>query len=117
MSKRKYPFSLFIVGFFTNLFKYSWLFIPGIILLIVGIFSKICLYIGLGLLALAILFSLIEEIKIIRVLQKPSDDPEFSNFQDALSDKNWANNVTDMVRQKIENEKTSNPNEDENTNK
>ena len=49
MNKRKYPSSLFIIGFVTNvLFHFFWLFVPAVILLIVGIFIKPCLYIGIA---------------------------------------------------------------------
>ena len=91
MNNRKYPTSLFIIGFITNiLFHFFWLFIPCIILLIVGIFVKPCLYVGLALLLIDILLSLIEQFRIRQA------------FQDALSkDGNWRDNIGEILNQKI----------------
>ena len=91
MNNRKYPTSLFIIGFITNiLFHFFWLFIPCIILLIVGIFVKPCLYVGLALLLIDILLSLIEQFRIRQA------------FQDALSkDGNWRDNIDELLNQKM----------------
>ena len=91
MNNRKYPTSLFIIGFITNiLFHFFWLFIPCIILLIIGIFVKPCLYIGLALLLIDILLSLIEQFRIRQA------------FQDALSkDGNWRDNIGELLNQKM----------------
>ena len=91
MNNRKYPTSLFIIGFITNiLFHFFWLFIPCIILLIVGIFVKPCLYIGLALLLIDILLSLIEQFRIRQA------------FQNALSkDGNWRDNIGELLNQKM----------------
>ena len=91
MNDRKYPTSLFIIGFITNvLFHFFWLFIPCIILLIVGIFVKPCLYIGLALFLIDIILSLIEQFRIRRA------------FQNALSkDGNWRDNIGELLNQKI----------------
>ena len=103
MNNRKYPTSLFIIGFITNiLFHFFWLFIPCIILLIVGIFVKPCLYIGLALLLIDILFSLIEQFRIRQAFLEESDNPDFRAFQDALSkDGNWRDNIGELLNQKI----------------
>ncbi len=107
----KYPTSLFVVGFITNLlFRFFWLLIPSVILLVIGIFVKPCLYIGLIVLLLDITLSLIEQIKIRNAFLEESDNPDFNAFQDALSkDGNWKENVKDFVNQKI----LDNQNEDE----
>ena len=98
MNNRKYPTSLFIIGFITNiLFHFFWLFIPCIILLIVGIFVKPCLYIGLALLLIDILLSLIEQFRIRQAFLEESDNPDFRAFQDALSkDGNWRDNLGEL---------------------
>ena len=103
MNNRKYPTSLFTIGFITNiLFHFFWLFIPCIILLIVGIFVKPCLYIGLVLLLIDILLSLIEQFRIRQAFLEESDNPDFQAFQDALSkDGNWRDNVGEILNQKI----------------
>ena len=104
MNQRKYPTSLFIIGFITNiLFHFFWLFIPAVILLIVGIWKSTCLYIGAGLLALDIVLSLVEQIKIRQTFLADSDHPDFQAFQDALSkDGNWMDNIKELVDSKIE---------------
>ena len=82
MNNRKYPTRLFIIGFITNiLFHFFWLFIPCIILLIVGIFVKPCLYIGLALLLIDILLSLIEQFRIRQAFLEESDNPDFEYFK------------------------------------
>lgn len=103
MKKRKYPTSLFIFGFLTNMiFLYFWLFIPCIILLIIGIFVKPCLFIGLALLLIDIILSLIEQLRIRYTVLKNSDNPDFQAFQDALSkDKDWKDNIRELTNQKI----------------
>ena len=103
MNNRKYPTSLFIIGFITNiLFHFFWLFIPCIILLIVGIFVKPCLYVGLALLLIDILLSLIEQFRIRQAFLEESDNPDFQAFQDALSkDGNWRDNIGELLNQKI----------------
>ena len=103
MNDRKHPTSLFIIGFITNiLFHFFWLFLPSIILLIVGIFVKSCLYIGLALLLIDIVLSLIEQLRIRQAFLKESDNPDFRAFQDALSkDGNWKDNISELLNQKI----------------
>ena len=103
MNNRKYPTSLFIIGFITNiLFHFFWLFIPCIILLIIGIFVKPCLYIGLALLLIDILLSLIEQFRIRQAFLEESDNPDFRAFQDALSkDGNWKDNIGELLSQKM----------------
>lgn len=103
MNNRKYPFSLFVMGFVTNvLFRYGWLFLLAIILLIIGIFAKICFYIGLAILLLDIILSLIEQIKLRKTFLAESSNPDFQAFQEALSkDGDWKDNFKEFLNQKI----------------
>lgn len=103
MNNRKYPIGLFVIGFITNiLFHFFWLFIPCIILLIIGIFVKSCLFIGLVLLLIDIVLSLIEQLRIRQAFLKESDNPDFRAFQDALSKGgNWKDNIGEFLNQKI----------------
>jgi len=109
MNERKYPLSLFVFGFITNvLFRFFWLFIPSIILLIIGSFIESCLYIGLALLILDLILSLIEQLKIYQAALQESDNPDFCSFQDALSkDGNWRQNVMELVDKKTKENKGS----------
>ena len=103
MNNRKYPTSLFIIGFITNiLFHFFWLFIPCVILLIIGMFVKTCLYIGLALLLIDILLSLIEQFRIRQAFLEESDNPDFRAFQDALSKGGiWRDNIGELLNQKM----------------
>lgn len=102
--KRKYPTELFVIGFITNLiFRFFWLFVPGVILLIVGIFSRSFLYIGLTVLLFDIIVSLIEQFRIRAACLSDTDNPDFRGFQDALSkDGNWNENLTEFVENRFE---------------
>ena len=103
MNNRKYPTSLFVIGFITNiLFHYFWLFLPCVVLLIIGIFVKPCLYIGLVILLIDIVLSFIEQIRIRQTVLEESDNPDFRAFQDALSkDGDWKDNIGELLNQKI----------------
>ena len=103
MNNRKYPTSLFVIGFITNiLFHYFWLFLPCVVLLIIGIFVKPCLYIGLVILLIDIVLSFIEQIRIRQTVLEESDNPDFRAFQDALSkDGDWKDNLGELLNQKI----------------
>ena len=103
MNNRKYPTSLFIIGFITNiLFHFFWLFIPCVILFIIGIFVKPCLYISLVLLLIDIVLSLIEQLRIRQAFLEESNNPDFRAFQDALSkDGSWKDNMGEFLNQKM----------------
>ncbi len=115
MNNRKYPASLFIIGFITNIvFHFFWLFVPSVILLIIGLFSETCLKIGSALLFLDIVLSLIEQIRIRRTCLEESDNPDFREFQDALSkDGNWSANIRELVERKISNSQNENRDDNE----
>ena len=99
MNNRKYPLELFIFGFINNiLFHFFWLFVPAVILLIVGIFVKSCLYIGLVLLAADVVLSFVEQMMIRNAFLAESDNPDFRAFQDAISrEGNWRDNLGQLM--------------------
>ncbi len=103
-SERSYPFSLFLIGYITNfLFRFSWLFIPSIVLLIVGIWVDWCLYAGLALLAIDIITSFVEQMKIRKTMLSDSDNEQFRKFQDAVSkDGNVFENIRNLVENTAE---------------
>ena len=103
MSGKKYPTGLFVIGFLTNvLFRYFWLFVPAAALLIVGCFYPVCLYIGAAILLLDIVLSLVMQLKIRKAVLAESDNPDFKEFQQALSEEgDWKENVEELVSQKI----------------
>lgn len=98
-SKRKYPFSLFLIGFIINiLFRFVWLFIPAMILLIAGSLAHWCSYIGLTLLSIDIIISFIEQMRIRHTMLSDSDNKQLRKFQKALSgDCNAFKNILDIV--------------------
>lgn len=86
MKKRRYPLRLFFIGFMMNLLAhFFWLFIPGIVLLIVGIWVPWSLYAGLALLGIDIIASFIEQMGIRRAMLTESDNEQFRKFQDAVT--------------------------------
>lgn len=103
MNNRKYPKKLFIIGFISNLLlRFCWLFIPSVVLLIVGIFIKPCLYVGGIILFIDVILSLVEQIKIRKTFIEESDNPDFKKLQEVLSkDGDWTENVKTFVDQQI----------------
>ena len=72
---------------------FSWLFnavgklvksLFGIILCIIGIWVKSCLWIGLAILGLDVILSIIEQLRIRKAAVTPSDNPEFNELMDAF---------------------------------
>ena len=116
MNDRKYPTGLFIIGFITNLlFRFFWLFVPGVVLLMIGIFVKSCLHIGLALFLLDIVISLIEQIRIRKTVLGESGSSDFKAFQDALSKEgNWKDNLGEFLNQKISDSQNEMESDDEN---
>ena len=83
--ERKYPTKMFWFFVLSNfLFHFFYLSIPGIILCIVGIWVKLCLWIGLAILGFDVILSIIEQLRIRKVAVTPSDNPEFNELMDAF---------------------------------
>lgn len=95
----KYPPKLFLIGLLLNVFKHYYLFLPAIVLLIIGIRIKICLIIGIALLAIDITVSLIHQIKVVKTILK-SDNPNFKEAQSAVLSPEWQTNIHDFVEAK-----------------
>ncbi len=98
---KKYPQSLFWIGFITNMFgRYFFLFFPALILLFIGIWSKPCLIIGVILLAIDIIASFIEQLNI-RKATLDSDNPNFAKFQDAILSPDWRENIHNVIEDSV----------------
>lgn len=119
MNNRRYPASLFVIGFITNvIFHFFWLFVPAIILLLIGIFAEPCFVIGTTVLVIDVLLSLIEQIRIRNAFLQESDNPSFKAFQDALSkDGNWRDNMADFVNHNAFEPQDQNEDDSENEDK
>ena len=107
MKKRRYSSSLFWSGFFINILKRFYITIPAVILLIIGIWFKPCLYIGIALAVFVLVISLIEQLNIKKTFET-SDNPNFEEFADTASSENWKKDVIDFVKEKT---KETNKNE------
>ncbi|MBQ8780456.1 MAG: hypothetical protein IJZ72_02090 [Oscillospiraceae bacterium] len=103
MSKRKYPAFLFVTGIITNfLFHFFYLFVPAFILLIIGIWVKVCGYIALALLVLELLLSVIEQLRIRKAFLSDSPDSAFRELQEVFDkDGDWRENMKEIADSKI----------------
>ena len=100
--ERKYPTKMFWLFVLTNfLFHFFYLSIPGIILCIVGIWVKSCLWIGLAILGLDVILSIIEQLRIRKAAVTPSDNPEFNELMDAFCGPDELESVRKIVDAKI----------------
>ena len=83
--EREYPQKMFWLFVLTNfLFHFFYLSVPGIILCIVGIWIKTCLYIGCAVLGLNLILSIVEQSRIRNAAVSHSENPEFNELMDAF---------------------------------
>ena len=83
--ERKYPMKMFWLFVLTNFFlHYFFLSIPGIILCVVGIWKKACLWVGIAVLLLDMILAILRQLQIRKVATTPSDSPEFNELMDAF---------------------------------
>ena len=101
--ERKYPTKMFWLFVLTDfLLHFFYLSIPGIILCIVGIWAKPCLWIGLAILGLDVILSITEQLRIRKAAVTPSDNPEFNELMDAFCSPDGLEAVRRIVDAKIE---------------
>ena len=82
--ERKYPAGMFWFSVLTNfLFHFFYLFLPGFVLCIAGIWVKSCLRIGLAILLLDLGLSIVEQMRIRKALLT-STNPDVKDLVDAL---------------------------------
>ena len=100
--KRKYPKSLFVMGFVMNLLiKFWYLFVLSLILRIIGIWIKACLYIVVILIVLDFIISLIYQMVLVNTFVN-SSNLNMEEFQDAISTDNWSKSVRSIISEKID---------------
>ena len=98
----RYPASLFLVGCIMNFFRNCLLNIAMLVLLLVGIWSRPCLYIGLVLLGINLILAFIAQLRLKRAIMKGFEDTEEEQqFKDIIFDPNWVDNVKDYTEDKI----------------
>ena len=100
--ERKYPTKMFWLFVLTNfLFHFFYLSIPGIILCVVGIWVKTCLWIGVTILGLDAILSIIEQLRIRKAAVSHSDNPEFNELMDAFCGPDGFDAVRRVLDEKI----------------
>lgn len=100
--ERKYPTKMFWFFVLTNfLFHFFYLSLPGIILCIVGIWVKTCLWIGLSILMVDLILSIIEQLRIRKAAVTQSDNPEFNELMDAFCGPDGLNSFGKILNEKI----------------
>ena len=113
--ERKYPTKMFWLFVLTNsLFHFFYLSIPGIILCLVGIWVKSCLWVGLAILALDVILSVIEQLRIRKAAVTPSDNPEFNELMDAFCSTGGLEAFGKVLNEKIKASTSNISPEDEN---
>ena len=105
-------FWLFVLTNF--LFHFFYLSIPGIILCIVGIWVKSCLWIGLAILGLDAILSIIEQSPIRKPAVSPSHNPEFNEPMDAFCSSDGFEAFGKVLDEKIKTSPSVESQEDEN---
>lgn len=86
MKNFKYPTKLFVFGFIFCVIIYNFfLFVPAVILIIVGIWNKICYYIGCLILLVDLVLSFIKQIRIRSSIIESTNE-ELENLKKAISD-------------------------------
>lgn len=94
--KKKYPLSLFIMGFVLNMVRGAVFIAIAVTLMIVGIWLRPCLYIGLGLIAVVIIVSLIMQLRYRHAILY-SNDPELESVREAILNGDWKGNIKELV--------------------
>lgn len=112
--EKKYPAKMFWLFVLTNfLFHFFFLSVPGIILCVVGIWVKSCLWIGLAILGLDLILSILEQLRIRNAAVTPSDNTEFNELMGAFYGPEGLEAVRKIVDAKIGATSFDGPQEDE----
>ena len=85
---RKYNKQLFFLGFLQNVARKFLLILTAIVLAAAGIRVRGCLYGALGILALVLIWSLVQQLRIKYTVEH-SDNPNFALFAQAMTGENW----------------------------
>ena len=85
---RKYNKQLFFLGFLQNIARKFLLILDAIVLAVAGIRVRGCLYGALGILALVLVWSLVQQLRIKYTVER-SDNPNFIPFAQAMTGENW----------------------------
>ena len=98
---RKYPFKMFLFGLMLNFFiRYALLFLPGLVLCLIGIWSKKCLAIGLAMWIVDLVASFVAQLQIRKTVLSESDNPEFHEIMDDCFDPDDPKSVIHWVEER-----------------
>jgi hypothetical protein len=99
--KRKYPTGMFWFFVLTNLvFHFFYLFVPGVVLCVVGIWVKACLQIGLAILLLDLVLSIVEQLRIRRAAIT-STHPDVIKLMDLMNGPDGLHGVKKWADERI----------------
>lgn len=85
---RKYNKQLFFLGFLQNVARKFLLILAAIVLAAAGIRVRGCLHGALGILALVLVWSLVQQLRIKYAVER-GDNPNFAPFAQAMTGENW----------------------------
>lgn len=85
---RKYNKQLFFLGFLQNIARKFLLILAAIVLAVAGIRVRGCLYGALGILALVLIWSFAQQLRIKYTVEH-SNNPNFAPFAQAMTGENW----------------------------
>ena len=85
---RKFNKQLFFLGFLQNVARKFLLILAAIVLAVAGIRIRGCLYGALGILALVLAWSLVQQLRIKYTVEH-SNNPNFALFAQAMTGENW----------------------------
>ena len=85
---RKYNKQLFFLGFLQSVARKFLLILAAIVLAVAGIRERGCLYGALGILALVLIWSLVQQLRIKYTVER-SDNPNFAPVAQAMTGENW----------------------------
>ena len=109
--KRKYNSTLFWLGFLLNIVRLFWIGIPAVILLMIGIWVRPCLYIGAILFLVLLTVALVQQLQI-KKMAETDNDPDFAPFAEAMCSDNWREQIVSMVNEKIDAQRNEGPDTD-----
>lgn len=101
--KRKYPLGLFFLMLLLNFtVRHFYLFLPGVLLSIIGIWNKSCLAIGLAVLLVDLIVSLVDQLQIRKASLEESDNEEYNELMDAFLASDDPNAFGDLIARKAQ---------------
>ncbi len=100
--KGKYPADLFWIGFANCLVIELWkIFLPAVILMIIGIWNLFALYVGSAFMLIDIVITTVKQLSL-RNAALHSTDPKMKKWQEAILSKNWRENIKKLPFDEIE---------------